>query len=168
MSTQTITSNLAPRLAPKYRKNRNKRMENQTDVDVTGVEDGEESEKPEFEPAVIAAITAGDIIIKDAEIKIPKETAKTDHDLVGTFKAVTFVNLKGAVAYFDGKDDEVWKALSTYATAVRKQNARQKLVADSIPEEVRKTRQAAKRLVGLPGWGDDEEAIFNRLMSPSA
>lgn len=142
----TSTNSLSPRLSP-----RSKRMSDE--------------KKEKWSKVFQGAINKGDAVVSDGEVKVPAKSSPNGEDLSGTYDKVEFKTYAGALAYFDGKETDVLSALSSAVSNTLKQGARQKLINDSVPEEIRKTRQAAKRLVGMPGWGNDENTIFEKLMA---
>lgn len=120
----------------------------------------------DFTKNVQDAINSQDIVVSEDTVEVPAETAKTKEDLKGSWRKVEFKTLKGALAYFDGKEDSLLDAASRTVNTVRKQTARQSLINAAMaemPEEERKLLVAATALKGIGDFGNDVDAIVERL-----
>ncbi len=120
----------------------------------------------EFSTKVTEAINAGHIVVTDETVEVPADTSKVGKDLRGPWKSVEFKSPEGALAYFDGKEESFLDAAARTVNTVRKQTARQSLINAAmaeLPEEDRKLLVAATALKGIGDYGNDVDAIVERL-----
>lgn len=132
---------------------------------------GKKRHMADFSKAVSDAVTAGHIVVTERSVEVPAETAKTKEDLKGPWKELEFKSIEGALAYFDGKQESVLDAIGRTVNTVRKQTARQSLINAAmaeLPEEERKLLVAATALKGIGDFGNDVDAIVERLKAQQA
>lgn len=132
---------------------------------------GKKRRMADFSAKVEEAVKAGHIIVSASSVEVPADTSKVGKDLKGDWKELEFKSYEGALAYFDGKEDSVLDAIARTVNTVRKQTARQKLINDAmneLPEEDRKLLVAATALKGVGDFGNDVDAIVERLKAQNS